>query len=111
MRLIQSSFSGVPSVRGVLTIQAWCWKWLDTDDRNDDNRRMFTPRSPVHKGETADQNDCDGDQQYDHGLRVSLLWPIEGSPQVGKPSITGDPGHAQPGGARLGSLALGPPRI
>ena len=55
------------------------------------NRRMFSIRSPVHKRETADQNDCDGDEQYDHGLRASLLGPIEGSPQVEKPSITRHP--------------------
>lgn len=50
------------------------------------NRRMFIVRSPVHKCETADQDDGDCDQQYDHGLRVSLWRPIEGSPQVEDPS-------------------------
>src|SRR5262245_22474668 len=55
------------------------------------NRRMFSTRSPVHKGKTTDQNDCNGDQQYDHGSKVSLVGPIEGSPQVEKPSITRHP--------------------
>jgi len=44
------------------------------------NRRMFIVRSPVHKCETAEQDDGDGDKQYDHGLRVSLWRRIEGSP-------------------------------
>jgi hypothetical protein len=44
------------------------------------NKRMFSTRSPLHKGETPDEDDGDGDQQYDHGLRVSLWWLIEGSP-------------------------------